>query len=109
MLTAHRGTDELFATFLGTTPDLNSEGYKFDPVILDAVFHAVMFFVMEHEGIVRDYEERDYWLPSRAGRVVMHEGVVERGVPGRIGAHLVMRGWRPGMCCFAYLFYLFGC
>ena len=79
-----------------------SDMYRFDPVILDAVFHGCMFFILEHEQIILDYETRDYFLPSRAARVVLHDALARASLPEQIAAHFVLKDWTPGMSlqCF---------
>lgn len=67
-----------------------------DPVVLDAVFHGCMFFIMQREQVVLDYETRDYFLPSRVARVVLHETLVASGLPDYLAAHFVLRDWTPG-------------
>lgn len=76
--------------------------YRFDPVILDAVFHGCMFFILEHEQVILDYETRDYFLPSRAARVVLHDALARASLPEQIAAHFVLKDWTPGMSlqCF---------
>lgn len=73
-----------------------SDMYRFDPVILDAVFHGCMFFIMEHEQVILDYETRDYFLPSRAARVVLHDALARATLPEQIAAHFVLKSWTPG-------------
>lgn len=92
-----QGQDEVLAIFRGGI-DLPETGrYRFDPVILDAVFHGCMFFIMEHEQVIIDYETRDYYLPSRAARVVMHDALARAPVPEQIAAYFVLKDWKPGM------------
>lgn len=55
-----------------------------------------MFFIMQHEQVIIDYETRDYFLPSRVARVVIHEKLVDSGLPDQIAAHFVLREWTPG-------------
>lgn len=55
-----------------------------------------MFFIMEHEQVILDYETRDYFLPSRTARVMVHDALVHDGLPEEIAAHFVMKEWTPG-------------
>ncbi|KAF8503015.1 ketoacyl-synt-domain-containing protein [Hysterangium stoloniferum] len=92
---AVQGEDEVFVTLRGAIDLADCDKYRFDPVILDAVFHGCMFFIMEHEQVILDYETRDYFLPSRAARVVLHDALARASLPEQIAAHFVLRDWTP--------------
>lgn len=66
--------------------------------MLDAVFHGTMFFIMEHEQVILDYETRDYFLPSKTARVIVHDTLLTDGLPEEVVAHFVLREWTPGTC-----------
>ncbi|KAF8508000.1 hypothetical protein JB92DRAFT_3121331 [Gautieria morchelliformis] len=91
-----QGQDEVLATLRGPVDLPESGSYRFDPVILDAVFHGCMFFIMEHEQVILDFEKRDYFLPSRAARVELHDALAVATLPEEIAAHFVLKNWTPG-------------
>jgi hypothetical protein len=107
MTTCAQGQDEVLATLRGAVDLPESGRYRFDPVILDAVFHGCMFFIMEHEQVIVDYETRDYYLPSRAARVVIHDALARAPVPEQIVAHFVLKDWKPGMILMLAFFELY--
>ncbi|GJJ15309.1 Type I Iterative PKS [Clathrus columnatus] len=90
-----QGEDELFATFRGSVGLPGCHKYVFDPVILDAVFHGCIFFIMQNEPVFLNYETRDYYLPSRVARVVAHNVLVVSGLPDQIAAHFILKDWTP--------------
>lgn len=96
MTSCVRGDDELFAVLQGAAGLSECHKYILDPVVLDAVFHGCMFFIMQREQVILDYETRDYFLPSRVARVVLHETLVASGLPDHLAAHFVLRDWTPG-------------
>lgn len=89
-----QGKDECLA-FLRGSVNTESEKYCFDPVVLDAVFHGTMFFIMEHEQVILDYETRDYFLPSKTARVMVHDALIIDGLPEEVVAHFVLKEWTP--------------
>ncbi|GJJ10518.1 Type I Iterative PKS [Clathrus columnatus] len=90
-----QGKDECLAFLRGSEGLPESGKYRFDPVVLDAVFHGTMFFIIEHEQVILDYETRDYFLPSRTARVTVHDALINDGLPEEVAAHFVLKEWTP--------------
>jgi hypothetical protein len=66
-----------------------------------------MFFIMEHEQVIFNYEMRDDFLPSRVARVVLHDALACACLPEQITAHFLLWDWTPGMISWLLLVSLF--
>lgn len=56
-----------------------------------------MFFELDRNEKILDYETRDFHLPARVDAVTIQNSYVTSGMPEEMFAHLSLRLWSPGM------------
>jgi hypothetical protein len=67
--------------------------YRIHPAVFDAAIHACV-----HPMFSSNFDTNMYFLPSKFGRVILHDELVEKPMPDTVYTHMRLTGWTPGKC-----------
>lgn len=57
---------------------------------------------MVHKSFTLNTDANIYYLPSKVGRLTLHEALVDFGLPDQIYVHIVFKSWTPGSYSFKH-------
>jgi hypothetical protein len=72
--------------------------YRIHPAIFDAAIHAAV-----HPMFSSNFDTNMYFLPSKFGRVLLHDEIVDKPMPDTVYSHIMLQDWTPGMSLYVCL------